>query len=131
MDGLYCFTGSSGYSCSAFSNFVNQFTLWHNRFGHPSNIVLSVLKHLLKLSKIDDLSSCETCHEAKHSHEPFPFSQHKTCAFFDLIHADVRDPYRVESYDGNKCFLTFVDDFSRATWVFFMKSKIKVMDLIE
>lgn len=114
MDSLYCFTGSLGYSCSAFSSSVNHFTLWHNRLGHPSSTVLSVLKPLLKLPKIYDLS-CEICHKAKQSREPFPLSQHKTSALVDFIHADVWGPYSIESHDGNKYFLTLVDNFSRTT----------------
>lgn len=34
---------------------------------------------------------------------------------FDLIHADICGPYSTPSLNGFKCFLTFVDDYSRCT----------------
>lgn len=131
MEGLYCFTGSSGYACSAFTGNSVNYTVWHKRFGHFSNNVLNSLKSVLKLSNCDVSDSCAVCHKAKQNCEPFPLSSHKSIALFDLVHADVWGPFSVESYDGSKYFVTLVDDFSRATWLFLMRSKTKVRELIE
>jgi hypothetical protein len=35
---------------------------------------------------------------------------------FELVHSDVWGP-TIESFDGNKYFVTFVDDFSHVTWI--------------
>ncbi|GJR89190.1 ribonuclease H-like domain-containing protein [Tanacetum coccineum] len=80
--------------------------VWHNRLGHPSDHVLTVLK-----DKIKDLSQpksgpCEICHKAKQTREPFPLSVHKTKNLGDLVHLDVWGSYRVKSRDGHKYFLT-------------------------
>ena len=34
-----------------------------------------------------------------------------------------------ESFDGFKYFITFVDDFSRTTWLYLLRSKTKVMEV--
>lgn len=38
-----------------------------------------------------------------------------------MIHANLWGPYRLPIFDGNKYFLTLVDDFSRMTWLFLLK----------
>ncbi|GJS58260.1 putative RNA-directed DNA polymerase [Tanacetum coccineum] len=104
--------------------------IWHNRLGHPSDQVLTVLK-----DKINDLNQtkfgpCEICHKAKQTKEPFPISDHKTSNLGDLVHLDVWGHYKVRSRDGFKYFLTVVDDYTRAVWVFLMQSKTEVFDNI-
>ena len=41
---------------------------------------------------------------------------------FELIHFDVWGPNPIISPTGFKYFVTFVDDFSRVTWLYLMKS---------
>ncbi|GJW83996.1 retrovirus-related pol polyprotein from transposon TNT 1-94 [Tanacetum coccineum] len=61
--------------------------------------------------------------EAKISRLPFPVSTTKTHACFDLIHCDIWGKYRTPSLTRASYFLTIVDDFSRATWVYLLKQK--------
>ncbi|GJT72711.1 putative RNA-directed DNA polymerase [Tanacetum coccineum] len=60
---------------------------------------------------------------AKFSRLPFPVSTTKTHACFDLIHCDIWGKYRTPSLTRASYFLTIVDDFSRATWVYLLKQK--------
>ena len=41
---------------------------------------------------------------------------------FELVHSDVWGPCPVLSPTGFKHFVNFVDDFSRVTWLYLMKS---------
>ena len=41
----------------------------------------------------------------------------------ELIYFDVCGPIEVESLEGYKYFVTFIDDASRKTWVYLLKSK--------
>ena len=41
----------------------------------------------------------------------------------ELIHADVCGPIKPSSLGKNNYFLFFIDDFSRKTWVYFLKQK--------
>lgn len=44
-----------------------------------------------------------------------------------MIHIDVWDPFSVITHEGYRYFFTIVDDHSRATWVFLLKSKSDVL----
>ncbi|XP_071719288.1 uncharacterized protein [Rutidosis leptorrhynchoides] len=46
----------------------------------------------------------------------------------ELIHLNVWGPYRIQSREGYKSFLTIVDDFTRAVWVYLLKTKDQVFD---
>ena len=45
---------------------------------------------------------------------------------FKLVHYDVWGPCLVTSKTGFRYFVTFVDDFSRMTWIYFMKNRSEV-----
>ena len=47
-----------------------------------------------------------------------------------LIHSDISGPMPVTSMNGSRYLLTFIDDFSRYTWVFFLKKKSEVCEKI-
>jgi hypothetical protein len=44
-----------------------------------------------------------------------------------LVHSDLCGPLSSPSFSGCKYFLTFIDDFSRRTWVYFLKLKRKFL----
>lgn len=69
---------------------------------------------------------CEICHKAKQTREPFSVSQYKSKVLGELAHIDVWGPYRVTTVDGYRFFLTIVDDYTQATWLYLMKSKDEV-----
>ncbi|GJV45376.1 ribonuclease H-like domain-containing protein [Tanacetum coccineum] len=133
-NGLYLF--DIDYACKIVSNssiascYVSKI-LWHQRLGHPVDQVLHVLKTALNLDghyTSDHLS--DTCNKAKQTTEPFLFSDHKSTKIGQLVHLDVWGPYKVVSRDGFRYFLTIVDDFSRAIWVYMLKGKDDVYDSI-
>jgi transposase InsO family protein len=47
---------------------------------------------------------------------------------FHLVHSDLCGPLSSPSFSRCKHFLNFIDDFSRHTWVYFLKLKSKVFD---
>lgn len=61
----------------------------------------------------------------------FPRSPISTHASFELIHCDISGGYQTESISGAKYFLTNVDDYSRATWVYLMSHKSETRSLIQ
>jgi hypothetical protein len=44
----------------------------------------------------------------------------------DLIHSDLMDPFPHPSINIERFFLIFVDDFSRFTWIYFLRQKSEV-----
>ncbi|GJT78921.1 ribonuclease H-like domain-containing protein [Tanacetum coccineum] len=96
---------------------------WHCRLGHPADPILNVLKDSLNIDKKDNTICCEICQRAKQTREPFPLSDHKSKSLGDLVHLDLWGPYKVTSSEGFRFFLTVVDDYTRAVWVYLIKSK--------
>jgi hypothetical protein len=45
------------------------------------------------------------------------------------VQSDLCGPFPAGSFSGFKYFLTFIDDYSRCTWVYFLKLKIEVFDM--
>ena len=45
---------------------------------------------------------------------------------FELVHSDFWGPCPVTSKPGFKYFVTFVDDYSRVTWLYLMKNRSEV-----
>jgi hypothetical protein len=93
---------------------------WHCRLGHPS---LPTLKHQVPHLHHESSVPCEACQLSKHHHVPFP-SRVVCWVFspFELIHFDVWGPINIASNKFHY-FVTFVDDFSRMTWLFSMKNR--------
>lgn len=74
---------------------------------------------------------CTICLAAKQSRKSFPSSFIKTTKPFQLIYLDVWGPYKHTTYDGCSYFLTIVDDYTRATWVYLMKEKNQSISFIQ
>ena len=55
-------------------------------------------------------------------------SDHRSTELGDIIHVDVWGPYRTETVDGYKYFLTIVDNYTRSCWLFLLTSKTEVYD---
>ncbi|KAL3362244.1 hypothetical protein AABB24_014896 [Solanum stoloniferum] len=72
------------------------------------------------------LNECIVCPCAKQTRNMFLVSSIKSSQIFYLIHLDVWGPYKQATFDGNRFFLTVVDDFSRMSWLFLLKSKADV-----
>lgn len=48
---------------------------------------------------------------------------------FELVHIDTWSPFSVPTVEGYKYFLTIVDDFSRATWVYLLHQKPDILEV--
>ena len=58
-------------------------------------------------------------------------SHERTSAPLELIHSDIAGPFPHMSMTQAKYALTFIDDFSRYCWVYFLKHKSEVFDLFK
>lgn len=73
---------------------------------------------------------CDICPLAKQKRLSFVSHNNKSEHIFDLLHADVWGPFAQPSHAGYRYFLTLVDDHSRYTWVFMMKHKSDVKQIV-
>ena len=75
---------------------------------------------------------CEGCVLGKHHKEMFGKGKAwhaKEC--LQLIHNDICGPLEVPSLSHTVYFLTFIDDFSRKSWVYFLKNKSAVFSIFQ
>ena len=56
----------------------------------------------------------------------FPLTLNKSPIPFMIIHSNVWGPTKFATLDGSCWFVTFIDAYTRMTWVCFMESKSEV-----
>ena len=69
---------------------------------------------------------CKGCAKGKNTKKTFPSSEIKEKGILEIIHSDVCGPMSSNSLSVYAYYVSFIDDFSRKTWVYFMKNKDKV-----
>ena len=97
---------------------------WHERLGHPSKEMLEVWlnENNIKFGR-DSVTFCEPCSLAKQAKRPFKNEGTRAIAPLDVVHSDMIGPINQVSTGGARYILTFIDDYSRYTIVYFMKEK--------
>jgi transposase InsO family protein len=67
---------------------------------------------------------CKGCVLCKYARAPFPESDSRSKGILDLIHIDICGPMSSLSIRGKfKYHITFIDNFSRKTWIYFLTRK--------
>nr|GFC39859.1 hypothetical protein [Tanacetum cinerariifolium] len=82
----------------------------------------------LKFEKDHLCSACAMGKSTKKTHKPQSEDTNQEKLY--LLHMDLYRPMRVESVNGKKYILVIVDDYSRFTWVKFLRSKDETPDFI-
>ncbi|GJZ09562.1 retrovirus-related pol polyprotein from transposon TNT 1-94 [Tanacetum coccineum] len=104
----------------------DSYELWHARLGHVSFDVISVLNKLGVLSITSLLPKpiiCTPCQLAKGQRLSFNNNVKRSLHPLDLIHCDLWGPSPICSKDGYRYYVAFVDDCSRFTWLYPLKTK--------
>ena len=76
--------------------------------------------------KIDHEGTCKGCVGGNNINNTFPKSETNTKGTLELIHYDVCGPMPFISSSGYEFYVTFIDDYSRKTWIYFLKNKSEV-----
>nr|GFC76822.1 retrovirus-related Pol polyprotein from transposon TNT 1-94 [Tanacetum cinerariifolium] len=108
--------------------------LWHRRLSHLN---FGAITHLarqglvrglpkLKFKKDHLCSACAMGKSTKKTHKPKSKDTNQEKLY--LLHMHLCGPMRVESINGKKYILIIVDDYSRFTWVKFLRSKDETSD---
>ncbi|WJX60656.1 hypothetical protein P8452_45840 [Trifolium repens] len=124
------------HECLAASTENKDSELWHKRYGHLNFESLSLLNSkntVLGLpSVITPVETCTTCLLGKQPRDSFknhlPMRSNEV---LNVVHSDICGPIDVLSTGGNKYFLTFVDEFSRMTWLYHIKVKSEAFDVFK
>ena len=98
------------------------------RLEHMSEREMTILskRGLLCGQCTSSLEFCEHCVFDKQKRLSFSTAIHQTKETLDYIYSDLWGPSRVPSKgNGSRYMLTFIDDFSRNVWAYFLKEKMR------
>nr|GFB67622.1 retrotransposon protein, putative, Ty1-copia subclass [Tanacetum cinerariifolium] len=110
--------------------------LWHQRLSHLNfdtinDLAINDLVAGLSKFKYYKEHLCPSCEQGKrkrasHPPKPVPNSTQR----LHLLHMDLCGPMRIASINGKRYILVIVDDYSRYTWVHFLRSKDEAPEVI-
>ncbi|CAI7798501.1 unnamed protein product [Closterium sp. NIES-53] len=127
---------SAPCSCRLLSH---QTLLWHHRLGHPSlprfrgmasHVLVSGLPQSLPPLPPEPAPTCVTCLKGRQRAAPHSSEFPPTEAPLQTLHMDVWGPARVRGQGHERYFLLVVDDYSRYTAVFPLRSKGEVTEVL-
>ena len=66
---------------------------------------------------------CKGCLLGKNVKKAFPSSMHRLKEILEIIHSNICGPMSSPSLSGYLYYVIFIDDYSRKTWIYFLKAK--------
>ncbi|GKA13650.1 retrovirus-related pol polyprotein from transposon TNT 1-94 [Tanacetum coccineum] len=114
----------------------NKSWLWHRRLNHLNFGTINdlarkdLVKGLprLKFEKDHLCSACQLRKSKRHTHKPK--IENTNLEVLNTLHMDLCGPMRVQTINGKKYILVIVDDYSRFTWVKFLRSKDETPEVV-
>jgi histone deacetylase 1/2 len=101
---------------------------WHARLGHPTT---PVVRHVLRRHDLPFVSSnkavaiCDASQQGKSHQLAFSESTHVVKAPPELVYLDVWG-HAQTSVSGHNYYVSFIDAYSRFTWLYLLKRKSDV-----
>ncbi|KAI3692626.1 hypothetical protein L6452_32446 [Arctium lappa] len=134
MDNVYCLDmdnvdSDSSLNCLVSKASIDESSLWHRRMCHMN---FKTMNKLVKNNLVRGLPSkvfscddhCVACLKGKQhktSHKTKEINSISSC--LQLLHMDLFGPTNVMSIGKKSYYLVIVDDYSRFTWVYFLRTK--------
>ena len=141
-DNVYCLdletvSSSSSLNCLFSKASLSESSLWHRRMCHMN---FKTMNHLVKNNLVRGLPQKEfSCDD--HCVACLKGKQHKTShkskeissisSPLQLLHMDLFGPTNVMSLGKKSYCLVIVDDFTRFTWVYFLRTKDETSGLLK
>ncbi|KAI3718218.1 hypothetical protein L6452_19080 [Arctium lappa] len=108
--------------------------LWHKRLSHLNFKTLTSLSSKELVSGLPQHSCakeslCSACEKGKQTKASFKSKQVSSVTSpLQLLHMDLFGPVNIQSIAGKKYTLVIVDEFSRYTWVIFLRCKSDTLE---
>jgi hypothetical protein len=115
---------------------LDESWLWHLRYGHLHFGGLDLLQNKQMVKGLPCIqqpkSSCESCILEKHQRGKFVSGVfYREKAPLEIVHTDLCGTMQTPSLTGCVYFMTFIDDFSRKTWLYLLKQKSEAFDVFK
>jgi len=113
---------------------LDESWLWHLRYGHLHFGGLDLLHKKQTVKGLPCIqqpaSSCESFILGKHHREKFVSGvSYRAKTRLEIVHADLCGPMQTPYLTGCVYFMTFIDDFSRKTWLYLLKQNSEAFDV--
>ena len=110
--------------------------IWHEIFGHLNFKYLQQLHNDKMVEGLPVIQTsngeCSSRLVGKHPEKRYEVGKaHRASSILDLKHTDVVGHIPTNSTNGCKYFLTFIDDYSRYCWIYFMKHKSEFFEIFK
>ena len=132
VDGLYPLIPTlCKFNKQAFGAIRVSSERWHNRLGHPS---FSIVYQILSKNKLPFVGErncetiCDSCQRAKSHQLPYSISTSVSVKPLQLIFSDVWGP-APSSVGRHTYYVSFIDDYSRFTWIYLLKKRSDVFQV--
>ena len=107
--------------------------LWHKRMGHIhfDNLVnIGKKKYVREMQEITKPSNVvwKHCQHGKKTKLEFNTKEYSTKKPLEIVHTNLCGTMREKGMEGEVYFMLFLDDYTRMTWVFFLKKKSKACE---
>ena len=106
-----------------------SFTEFHASIGHAT----TKREHYADPENVPVKPSsfhCTICAKAKSSHSKPASTEKRASEPFALIHSDLSSKFSTPSLGGSNYYVSFIDDYTRMTWVYFMKNKSDFKEIL-
>lgn len=77
----------------------------------------------------EEFPQCRTCLLGKQVRFPFKGGGWRACEKLQLVHTDLCGPMSESSLNGSRYFITFTDDMTRMSWIYFLRAKSEIIDV--
>nr|GEU80914.1 integrase, catalytic region, zinc finger, CCHC-type, peptidase aspartic, catalytic [Tanacetum cinerariifolium] len=110
--------------------------LWHHRlnhlkFGTINDLTRKDLVRGLSRLKFEKDHLCSVCQlEKSKKHTHFPKTENTNLEVLDTLYMDLCRLIRVQTINGKKYIIVIVDDYTRFTWVKFLRSKDETSEVV-
>jgi transposase InsO family protein len=110
--------------------------LWHCRYGHLSFKGLRTLQYKQMVRGLPQLKApskiCIDCMVGKQHRDAIPNrSLWRASQRLQLIHVDICGPIKPVSNSKKRYFISFIDDYSRKVWIYFLAEKSEAFTIFK
>ena len=100
--------------------------IWHKILSHIHYKSLPIVRKVvigLPYIHIEHEGVCKGCAQGKNTKNPYPKSDKKSKGILDIIHSYICRPMQTTSLSGYVYYASFIDDYSRKTWIYFFEKE--------
>ena len=108
---------------------VEPSKLWHRRLAHVNYRALPLARKVVEgIPEIHETHEgiCKGFVKGKNTKKTFPSRKSKEKGILETIHSDVCGSTSSSSLSGYVYYVSFIDYFSRDTWIYFLENKDEV-----